>query len=92
MEVEMNDLTRYRLLVGIALPSSAKLLYSFLLDVAGGGNGTVWLSSRRLAIEMGLSTSAVRRNLRRLEQCGLIRLTSRYSTEGARMTNKITML
>lgn len=85
----MNDLTPYRLLAGTALPSSAKLLYSYLLDVAGGRNG---LSSRRLAAEMGLSTSAVRRNLCRPEQCGLIRLTSRYSTEGARMTNKITML
>ncbi|WP_201318503.1 helix-turn-helix domain-containing protein [Paenibacillus sp. EPM92] len=88
----MNDLTRYRLLAGAALPSSAKLLYSYLLDLAGGRTGTVWLSSRRLAAEVGVSSSAVRRNLHRLEQCGLIRLKSRYSAEGARLTNKITML
>jgi len=44
------------------------------------------------AAEVGLSTSAVRHNLHRLEQCGLIRLKSRYSAEGARLTNKITML
>lgn len=88
----MNDLTRYRLLAGAVLPSSSKLLYSYLLDLTGGRNGTVWLSSRRLAAEVGLSTSAVRRNLHRLEQCGLIRLKSRYSGEGVRLANKITML
>lgn len=88
----MNDLTRYRLLAGEVLPPAAKLLYSYLLDLAGGRNGTVWLSSRRLAEEVGLSSSAVRRNLHRLEQCGLIRLSSRYSAEGVRLTNKITML
>jgi DNA-binding MarR family transcriptional regulator len=88
----MNDLNRYRLLAGAALPSSAKILYSYLLDLAGGRNGTVWLSSRRLAAEVGLSISTVRRNLHRLEQCGFISLISRYSADGARLTNKITML
>lgn len=63
----MNDLTRYRLLAGAALPPSAKLLYSYLLDLAGGRNGIVWLSSRRLAVEVGLSSSAVRRNMHHLE-------------------------
>lgn len=88
----MNDLTRYRLLAGAGLSPAAKLLYSYPLDLAGGRNGTVWLSSRRLAAEVGLSSSAVRRNLHRLEQFGLIRLSSRYSAEGVRLTNKITML
>ncbi|WFB59587.1 helix-turn-helix domain-containing protein [Paenibacillus sp. BR1-192] len=88
----MNDLTRYRLLAEAALPPAAKLLYSYLLDLAGGRNGTVWLSSRRLASEVGLSTSAIRRNLYRLEQSGLIHRTSRYSEEGIRLTNKITLL
>jgi predicted transcriptional regulator len=85
----MNDLTRYRLLAGAALPSSDKILYSYLLDLVGGRNGT---PSRRLAVEVGLPTSTVRRNLHRLEQCGLISLKSRYSADGARLTNKITML
>ncbi|UQZ86418.1 hypothetical protein SK3146_05711 [Paenibacillus konkukensis] len=88
----MNDLTRYRLLAEAALPPAAKLLYSYLLDFAGGRGGTVWLSSRRLAAEVGLSTSAIRRNLHRLEKNELIQLTSRYSEEGIRLTNKITLL
>ncbi|WP_214625755.1 helix-turn-helix domain-containing protein [Paenibacillus agaridevorans] len=87
----MNDLTRYRLLADTDLSPAAKLLYSYLLDLAGGQSSTVWLSSRRLAAEVGLSTSAIRRNLHRLEQNELIQLTSRYSEEGIRLTNKITI-
>lgn len=86
----MNDLARYRLMAGVSVPPAAKLLYSYLLDRAGGRNGTVLLSSRRLAAEVGLSTSAVRRNLHRLQQNGLIRLTPQYSEEGIRLTNQIT--
>ncbi|MCU6711499.1 helix-turn-helix domain-containing protein [Paenibacillus sp. J5C_2022] len=88
----MNDLTRYRLLAEVAVPPAAKLLYSYLLDRAGGRNGVVQLSSRRLAAEVGLSPSAVRRNLHRLLQNGLIQLTARYSVEGIRLTNQITLL
>ncbi|ETT54670.1 hypothetical protein BSK66_24870 [Paenibacillus odorifer] len=88
----MNDLARYRLLSEVSVPPAAKLLYSYLLDRAGGRNGTVVLSSRRLAAEVGISPSAVRRNLHRLQHNGLIRLTARYSEEGIRLTNQITFV
>lgn len=88
----MNDLTRYRLLAEVSVPPAAKLLYSYLLDRAGGRNGFVVLSSRRLATEVGLSASAVRRSLHRLQQHGLIQLTARYSEEGIRLTNQITFV
>lgn len=88
----MNDFARYRLLAEVAIPPAAKLLYSYLLDRTGGRNGVVQLSSRRLAAEVGLSPSAVRRNLHRLQQNGLIYLTARYSEEGIRLTNQITFL
>ncbi|MEK4508897.1 helix-turn-helix domain-containing protein [Paenibacillus sp. FSL K6-2524] len=74
------------------VPPTAKLLYCYLLDRAGGRNGTVLLSSRRLAAEVGFSSSAVRRNLHRLQQNGLIRLSPRYSEEGIRLTNQITFI
>src|SRR5690606_13757383 len=80
----------YRLLTGASIPPAAKLLYSYLLDRAGGRNGAVLLSSTRLASAVGLSTSAVRRNLHRLQQHGLIRLTPRYSEEGIRLTDRMT--
>lgn len=88
----MNDLARYRLMADVSVPPAAKLLYSYLLDRAGGRNGTVLLSSRRLAAEVGLSASAVRHNLHWLQQNGLIRLTPRYSVEGIRLTNQITFI
>ncbi|MCD9023483.1 helix-turn-helix domain-containing protein [Cohnella silvisoli] len=88
----MNDLARYRLLAEVSVSPAAKLVYSYLLDRAGGRNGFVVLSSRRLAAEVGLSASAVRRNLHRLEQHGLIKLTARYSEEGIRLTNQITFV
>ncbi|OZQ68856.1 hypothetical protein CA600_05390 [Paenibacillus sp. VTT E-133280] len=88
----MNDLARYRLLAEVSIPPAAKLLYSYLLDRAGGRNGTVLLSSRRLAAEVGLSSSAVRRNLHRLQEDGFIRITARYSEEGIQLTNQITFV
>lgn len=88
----MNDLTRYRVLAAITVPPAAKLLYSYLLDRAGGRSGSVRLSARRLSAEVGLSPSAVHRNLYRLQQNGLIRLTPRYSEEGIRLTNQITFV
>ncbi len=88
----MNDLARYRVLAGASIPPAAKLLYSYLLDRAGGRNGTVVLSSRRLAAEVGLSASAVRRNLYRLQRNGFIQITPRYSEEGIRLANQITFV
>ncbi|MCD1261345.1 helix-turn-helix domain-containing protein [Paenibacillus athensensis] len=88
----MSDLARYRLLAGVTISPAAKLLYSYLLDRAGGLNGTVLLSTTRLAKEIGLSPSAVRRNLHRLQRVELIRISARYSEEGIRLTNQITFV
>ncbi|WP_425262765.1 winged helix-turn-helix transcriptional regulator [Paenibacillus thermotolerans] len=48
------------------------------------------MSGKKLASEVGLSPSTVRRNLHRLQLIGLIRITARYSEEGIRLTNQIT--
>ncbi len=88
----MNDLARYKLLAGLEITPAAKLLYSYLMDCSGGRHGSVLLSGKKLASEMGLSPSAVRRNLQRLQHIGLIRITVRYSEEGICLTNQITLL
>ena len=62
----MNDLARYKLLAKAKVPPAAKLLYSYLMDRAGGRLGCVLLSGKKLALEVGLSPSTVRRNLHRL--------------------------
>jgi DNA-binding MarR family transcriptional regulator len=88
----MNDLTRYKLLTETKIPPAAKLLYSYLMDRGGGRHGAVLLSSKKLALEVGLSPSAVRRNLHRLQHAGLIRIAARYSEEGIRLSNQITFV
>lgn len=88
----MNDLTRYKLLAGLKVPPAAKLLYSYLMDRASGRHGSVLLSGKKLALEVGLSPSAFRRNLQLLQHIGLIWVTARYSEEGIRLTNQITFL
>ncbi|WP_079913960.1 helix-turn-helix domain-containing protein [Paenibacillus sp. 32352] len=86
----MNDLTRYQLLAKAKVSPAAKLLYSYLMDRAGGRHGCVLLSVKKLAFEVGLSPSTVRRNLHLLQRIGLLRITARYSEEGIRLTNQIT--
>lgn len=86
----MNDLMRYKLLAKAKVSPAAKLLYSYLMDRAGGRHGCVLLSVKKLALEVGLSPSTVRRNLHLLQRIGLLRITARYSEEGIRLTNQIT--
>ncbi|WP_141335992.1 helix-turn-helix domain-containing protein [Paenibacillus sp. tmac-D7] len=88
----MNDLMRYKMLAEALVPPAAKLLYSYLMDRAGGRHGSVVLSGQKLALEVGLSPSTVRRNLHRLQHIGLIRIMARYSEEGIRLANQITFL
>ncbi|CAM3465122.1 helix-turn-helix domain-containing protein [Marinicrinis lubricantis] len=88
----MNDLARYKLLAKAKVPPAAKLLYNYLMDRAGGRHSCVLLSGKKLALEMGVSPSTVRRNLYRLQRIGLLRITARYSEEGIRLTNQITLL
>ncbi|MFC4770062.1 hypothetical protein [Effusibacillus consociatus] len=42
----MNDLMRYKLLAEALVPHAAKLLYSYLMDRAGGRHGCVLLSGK----------------------------------------------
>lgn len=88
----MSDLTRYKLLARAKVSPAAKLLYSYLMDYTGGRQGSVLLSNKKLALEVGVSPSTVRRNLHLLQHIGLLRITARYSEEGIRLTNQITLL
>ncbi|GAB7056430.1 MULTISPECIES: helix-turn-helix domain-containing protein [Paenibacillus] len=88
----MNDLARYKLIAAAAVPPAAKLLYGYLLDSTGGRHKSVYLSSTKMAIDVGFSPSTVRRNLHRLQSKGLIRIIARYSEEGIQLANQITIL
>ncbi|TEB17085.1 hypothetical protein Psfp_00819 [Pelotomaculum sp. FP] len=87
----MNDLTRYRLCAGLHAPASAKLLYCYLLDMAGGRHHSVVISIKNLAQSVGLSRSATSRNLNRLRRVDMISIVPRYSEDGGRLSNQYTL-
>lgn len=87
----MNDLTRYKLCAGLRVPASAKLLYCYLLDIAGGRHNSVVISIKNLAKSVGLSRSATSRNLNRLRQLDMIGIVHRYSEDGGRLSNQYLM-
>ena len=87
----MNDLTRYRLCAVLHAPASAKLLYCYLLDMAGGRHHSVGISIKNLAKSVGLSRSATSRNLNRLRQLDMLGIVPRYSEDGGRLSNQYTL-
>ena len=84
----MNDLTRFRLCVKHNIPPAAKLLYCYLLDLAGGRHNRVAVSVGKLAKCVGLSRSATNRNLNRLKRLGMISFVPRYFEDGGRLPNQ----
>jgi len=66
---------------------TAKLLLLILRDITDDRD-TVIVPQRRVAEAIGMSRSAVGRNLRRLEQAGAISIEPLYSEYGGRLPNK----
>jgi len=87
----MNDLTRYRLCAGLRVPAAAKLLYCYLLDISGGRHNSVVISVKNLANSVGLSRSAISRNLNRLKRLDMIVIAPRYSEDGGRLSSRYTL-
>lgn len=87
----MDDLSRYSLCSEIKVPPAAKLLYCYLLTLAGGKYHSAALPVRKLASALGLSRSATRNNLHRLERLDRLGITPRYSEDGGRLSNQYTV-
>lgn len=81
----MNDLTRYKLVVGLSVPPAAKLIYFYLLDKSNGHS--IAISVKQLGKNIGLSYSATRKNLHRLKRMGMVDIAPRYSDDGGRLSN-----
>lgn len=86
----MNDLMRYKSFTELHAFAAVKLIYCYLLDLAGGRHKTVAVSVRTLAFDIGLSRSATSHNLHRLKQLGMIDITPRYTEDGGRLSNEYT--
>jgi cellulose biosynthesis protein BcsQ len=70
----------------------AKLLYCYLLDMAGGRHHSVVISIKSLGKSVGLFRSATSRNLNRLRRrLGMIGIVPRYSEDGGRLSNQYLM-
>ncbi len=82
----MNDLTRYRLIAELPAPAGAKLIYCYLLDVWDGRG--IAISVKKLGKSVGLSRSATRKNLHRLERLDMLDISPRYSDDGGRLSNQ----
>jgi len=87
----MNDLTRYRVCAGMNAPPNAKLIYFYLLDMAGHGK-KIAISAKRLAKGIGISTSATRKNLHRLKRLDMLTITPCYTEDGGRLANQYMLI
>ena len=87
----MSNLANYKLCSGAPLTPAAKLLYVYLSDITERRN-SVTISVKKLASGIGISRSAVRRSLHRLERLGMIGIMPRYTADGGRLSNKYTLM
>jgi DNA-binding MarR family transcriptional regulator len=83
----MDKLSKFRLCGEVEGAATGKLLYLVLNGLANR-NGEIVIPQRKLGGALGLSKSAVSRNLRRLEQSGAIRIAAQYHSDGGRAANK----
>ena len=82
----MNKLESYRPCAAVA-PATAKLLLLMLRDITDDRDQII-IPQRRIAEAIGLSRSAVGRNLRRLERAGAITIEPLYNEYGSRLPNR----
>lgn len=87
----MSDLTRYKLLAKHRTPATAKLLYCYLLDISGNCHRNTAISVRTISRDVGISRSAMSRNLHRLGQLGMLGISPRYTDDGGRLSNEYTL-
>ena len=82
----MNKLEKYQP-CGTVTPVTAKLLLLMLRDITDDRDAIV-IPQRRIAEAIGMSKSAVSRNLRRLERAGAITIEPLYNEYNGRLPNK----
>jgi len=79
------DNMKYKILANLKGNSSMKLLYGYILD---NGIDEITVSYRKLGKEIGMKKGTVGCNMRKLRDVGAIKIQSRYSDDGARLSNK----
>jgi len=84
----MNRLSKYKICREINAPSTGKLLY-LVLDELANKNGEVIIPQRRISDALHITKSTVSHSLRRLRDGGYIDIQPQYrSDDGGRAANK----
>ncbi|UWG97549.1 MAG: hypothetical protein WHF31_06205 [Candidatus Dehalobacter alkaniphilus] len=69
------------------MTSTAKLLYCYLTDTVGRKRKLA-RSSKKIGAAVGISRTAVSRNMHLLRQNGLIEIVPQFTDDGGRIANK----
>jgi DNA-binding transcriptional MocR family regulator len=85
--MEMNRTAKYIVCGKFRLTGNAKLLYCYLTDSVNSRQ-QLTMSSRKIAAVIGVSRSAVSRNMHLLERSGLIDISPQFTIDGGRTANK----
>lgn len=83
-----SNMIKYKVLSNIFGNSSMKLLYGYILDT---GEQEFAISYRKLGKAIGMKQNTVGRNMRKLRDAGILEIQSRFSEDGARISNKFTL-
>ena len=74
-----------RLCGTVKVPASGKLVYGLLLENAGADGARI--SARQMGRVLGISSSAVRANIKRLKAGGYIAAFPQFHSDGGRAAN-----
>ena len=81
-----DNALKYRLAGNLDTTITGKYLYTLLSDLAGS-RGRIQLPIKRISEILKISSTAVRRNLHRLEDKGYIKIRPVYESDGTRKAN-----
>lgn len=82
-----NDMLKHKICGRVKGTVSSRYLLALLIDLCDEKGGFI-MSAKRLHSLTGLSAGTVRKNMRRLEQSGYIRIISRTTCDGGCASNK----
>lgn len=83
----MIQTAKYMLCGRLRMTSTAKLLYCYLTDTIDRKRELA-MSSKKIAAAIGISRTAVSRNMHLLRKNRLIEIVPRYTDDGGRLSNK----
>lgn len=83
----MIQTAKYILCGRLPMTSTAKLLYCYLTDTVGSRRELA-RSAKKIGAAVGISRTAVCRNMHLLRQNGLIEIVPQFTDDGGRLANK----